>query len=385
MFRYPKDLAFQPREAVSKNKEVYGFSCDLCGKGPWCNEIDLEIHRKHSHKGDLIRALKDRNVHMCSICLRVQKDKSTLIQHILVNHLCSAPNATRINRETFICDHCNCIFFNKQLLTLHIYHWHLPKTTKIKQLKIACPKCEKWIRTKSAWFHLLYHGVFSVSTCPICLEIYDNRTELTQHLKTHPGYFNCNICAFETTKECYLNNHVAKHKKSVVYNDGEDVSRFFVPQSLQPSLNNRMHNVFKGIPLANEVRLCVLCRALCFDEDEMRDHILGEHSPEEKEKSKIYQCTCKEVFFNNVLLKHHIFKMKGDHRAWDGVTPLPEEDVENQIVLQVYELDDPSSTVGKIIIQGIPNEEAFSIEDSNSQPEETFASKDLPDINQMET
>uniref|UniRef100_A0A2A4K6W9 C2H2-type domain-containing protein n=1 Tax=Heliothis virescens TaxID=7102 RepID=A0A2A4K6W9_HELVI len=384
MFRYPKDWAFQPREAVTKNMEVEGYFCDLCGNGPWSNEIDVEIHRKRSHKWHLLQSLKDENVHICSICLRIQKDKAALIEHILVNHLCSTPNATRINREIFICDHCNRLFFNKQLLTIHIYHWHTAKTQKIRQMKTSCPKCWKNIRTKSAWFHLLYHGVYTVSTCPICLEICGNRCELQQHLKTHPGYFTCNICAFQTTKECYLKNHLARHKKNIVYSDGEDVSRFFLPRNLIPSLNNRMQNVFKGIPLANEVKVCILCRSLCLSEDEMRNHILGEHSPEKREKSKTYQCTCKEVFFNNVLLKHHVFKMKGNHRAWDGVSPVPDDkEVENQIVLQVYELEDPSTNLSKIIIQGLSAEDAISIGDSDSQ--QTHSSQDVEEVVTMET
>lgn len=225
-----------------------------------------------------------------------------------------------INREMFICDHCQHLFFNKELLTLHIFHWHTKKTPKNFNTKFNCPKCLKNIRGKSSWFHLLYHGIFDAGTCPVCLKTCDNHSDMLEHVKTHPNIFRCEICRFETTKECYLNSHLAKHKKEIK-DIKDDVTKFFLPEHILPSLNNRMFHIFKGIPLANEVRICILCRALAFSLEEMDQHIFADHVPEEKEKSKTHRCYCGEEFFNPILLKQHVFKLKGHHRAWGEFNP----------------------------------------------------------------
>lgn len=103
--------------------------------------------------------------------------------------------------------------------------------------------------------------------------------------------------------------------------DGKDVNsvaRYFVPQWRMASWNRKFLNIFKGITLAPEVQICVLCRAICESEEQMLKHIYGDHSPANTEKIKRHLCTCGEEFFNGVLLKHHIFTLKGDHKVYDG-------------------------------------------------------------------
>lgn len=176
-----------------------------------------------------------------------------------------------------------------------------------------CPVCYKSIRAKSSWFHLLYHGTLNVGTCPICLTNFETHSEMLEHVKIHPSLFRCNICNYETTKKCYFDNHLAKHEKFVKSESSNVASNYFFPRRLLPSLNNRMPNIFKGIPMTNEVKICVLCRALVFSVEEMNQHIYAVHAPQTKTESKTHQCSCGEVFFNSILLKHHIFKMKGNH------------------------------------------------------------------------
>ncbi|KAJ8704800.1 hypothetical protein PYW08_012120 [Mythimna loreyi] len=358
MFRSPKDISFEDKE-TAKNDATPGYRCDLCGEGPWSTELDVDIHRKNVHITDLLRSLRNEDIPMCSICLRVQPGKQELIEHILVNHFHCPPNAVMINREIYICDHCHRLFFNKQLLVTHLYHWHTKKTRENGQLRFNCPKCWKMIRAKSTWFHLLYHGCFNLGTCPICLKTFENRKEMLKHVKTHPSTFRCSICNFETTKECYLNSHLDKHKKTIQYNSQDDAARFFLPNQMVPSVNNRMVHIFKGIPLAKQVKICILCRALAFSEEEMKQHIYAAHVPEEKIKSKTHQCLCGEIFFNNVLLKHHIFKLKGNHGVLDGESPPPKTDTnqsEHNIVnvYQIYGISDPLAIgMNEIIITGL--------------------------------
>ncbi|XP_022832122.1 protein suppressor of hairy wing-like [Spodoptera litura] len=320
MFRSYKDVSFESKPKEKCEFEIdEGFFCDLCTSGPFSTELDVDIHRRNAHKWELLKSLRDEDVLMCSICLYIQKDKESLIQHILSSHLCSAPDAKIINRELYICDHCNRLFFNKDLLIMHIYHYHLPKEVKqVSNIRHNCPKCLKSIPGKSTWFHLLYHGIFNSRTCPICLTSFNRTTDVLNHLKSHKPYLKCNICGFTTMKERFFTSHLEKHKKDVYLNEQDDVSKYFTPQNEFHSLQNRQSHTLKGVPFANEVRICVLCRTVCLSYEEMVAHIYGDHYPGEKEKSKKYQCLCGEDFFNNVLLKHHVFKMRSGHAVLEA-------------------------------------------------------------------
>ncbi|CAH0698172.1 unnamed protein product [Spodoptera exigua] len=319
MFRSPKDMVYQ-----SKPKEIDeiitddGFNCDLCNSGPYSTEFDVEIHRRSAHKWEIVKALKDDDVAICSICFYIQKDKESLVQHILTDHLCSSPDAKVINREIFVCDYCDHLFFNKDLLIAHIYHFHVAKELKkVSNIRHNCPKCMKLISAKSTWFHLLSHGVINSRVCPICLKCFNRNAEVLNHVKTHKAHLRCNICGFVTMKELILSSHIKKHRKDRYFTGKADVSKYFVPCRLFPSTRKQSH-VMKGIPMASEVRICVICRTVCLNNDEMLMHIYGDHAPDEKEKSKKYQCVCGEEFFNNVLLKHHIFKMRSGHNVFVG-------------------------------------------------------------------
>lgn len=211
----------------------------------------------------------------------------------------------------------------------------------------------------------------------MCLKICENHSEMLEHVKTHSNIFRCDICRFETTKECYLNAHLEKHKKQCFRKDSkEDVLKFFLPEQLLPSLNNKMCHIFKGIPLANEVKICILCRALVFSVKEMEEHILGAHVPEEKAKSKMYQCYCGEQFFSSILLKQHVFKLKGDHGVWDGVSAIPYNTSYTQqelvSVYQVYGISDQLSVgVNEVVITAIQEaEEEEENEDSGQTQQE---------------
>ncbi|CAB3238229.1 unnamed protein product [Arctia plantaginis] len=170
MFRSYRDTVRTP---VKTSKEAAKkYYCDLCDDDHqdrvWESELDVEIHRRRVHNEELIQLMKEPKNYMCSVCLRKQSDKATLIAHIKTDHLLSSPDAPR------------------------------------------------------------------------------------------------------------------------------------------------------GITLAPEIQICVLCRTLCETEEQMLHHIYGDHSPMNTVEIKRHVCACGEEFFNRVLLKHHIFMMKGNHQACDG-------------------------------------------------------------------
>lgn len=254
------------------------------------------------------------------VCLRKQSDRASLISHIKTDHLLSSPDAQRIKRELFICDYCNNIFFNKLLLIAHIKFFHSFPHFQRKTETTTCPFCLKTIKVRSLWFHFLCHGIINTGTCPICLIPFDDYQDALRHTETHPGHYFCTICTYETDKEGLFLSHIGKHKKMVnlVGKDINKVSKYFVPQKRISSWNRKVINIFKGITLAPEIQICVMCRTLCVTEEQMLQHIYGDHSPMNTVTIKRHLCACGEEFFNRVLLKHHIFMLKGHHRVSDG-------------------------------------------------------------------
>ncbi|CAB3258111.1 unnamed protein product [Arctia plantaginis] len=322
MFRSYRDTVRTP---VKTSKEAAKkYYCDLCDDDHqdrvWASELDVEIHRRRVHNEELIQLMKEPKNYMCSVCLRKQSDKATLIAHIKTDHLLSSPDAPRVKRELFICDYCNNIFFNKLLLTAHIKFFHAISNTEKKTGNTTCPFCLKIIKIRSIWFHFLCHDIINPGTCPVCLVSFDEYQDALKHTECHPCYYYCSICTYETDKEGLFLSHIGKHKKMINL-EGKDVkmvSKYFVPQKRALSWNRKVVNVFKGITLAPEIQICVLCRTLCETEEQMLHHIYGDHSPMNTVEIKRHVCACGEEFFNRVLLKHHIFMMKGNHQACDG-------------------------------------------------------------------
>ncbi|XP_075990008.1 uncharacterized protein LOC142985612 [Anticarsia gemmatalis] len=325
MFRSHKDTMRTPVKQCRETSRKY--YCDICkdtdGKRKvWCSESDVDIHRRKAHKVLLMQLIKDENNHMCTVCLRKQKDRPTLVAHIKTQHLYSTADATFIKREIFICDYCNNIFFNKLLLIAHIKFQHTPNAER-RTATTICPVCFKTVLVKNIWFHFLYHGIYHSGTCPICLDSFQDSQELLEHIDTHPGYYQCRLCPYDTKRDNLFRSHIEKHRKNIILEDNvtiDSVLKYYLPPRRIANWNRKFLNLLKGVTLAPEVQICVLCRMIFDDDHQMMQHIYGDHSPIASVDIKRHMCTCGEEFFNNVLLKHHIFVMKGDHKVWDAST-----------------------------------------------------------------
>ncbi|XP_045509111.1 zinc finger protein 142-like [Colias croceus] len=312
MFRSSTEVIDRGLGTVN-TKENYDdemYSCDKCSEGDWYSETEVECHKQKRHKKELLNLLHGNSENLCKMCLQIFEDRDELIKHIKTDHLLSSEDATRVEREIFICDECHCIFFNKRHLALHIIYHHY----RVRgQMRVECPKCEKFIRIRTLWFHFLVHKIQSVASCKICFYKCKNRQHLREHVKSHPKHLYCAICQYETKKEDLFKQHLAlKHKNSNAI--ACNPQPYFVPKYAEvrmPKLSS-----FLGLSLTNNVRLCVLCREICVGDCEMHEHIKV-HMSGEKILSKLYSCVCGEQFFNKVLLKHHIFKLKGIHREKD--------------------------------------------------------------------
>ncbi|XP_052748423.1 PR domain zinc finger protein 5-like [Galleria mellonella] len=313
MFRSEVYRVPQEKTNVSAPHDDEGdYYCDMCDEGGWDSETELEIHRQYIHTDILCNLLNNKNKIVCFTCKREQPDRKTLYNHIKEEHLLSSKNAVRVEREIYICDYCCHIFFNKLLLASHIQRKHWPKTTK---RIIECPKCLKMVTPQFLYGHAEMHQLQSISLCPICLEKCINRSDLAVHLRSHMKHYYCNICQYSTKRENYYQTHINHHKKYKVPYQG-DFARYYIP--VKGVLKKKFLTPFpiKGLPLWNNVHICILCREICLSRHKMQLHV-SEHIEPKVTLRKRHVCVCGEEFFNNVLLKHHVFKLKGSHSALD--------------------------------------------------------------------
>ncbi|XP_026325349.1 PR domain zinc finger protein 15-like [Hyposmocoma kahamanoa] len=254
---------------------------------------------------------------ICMICIKNLKTPENLLRHIKTVHLLSSEDATRIEREILICNECSKIFFNRRMIVVHMAIRH--RNVRSKKQRIECPKCLKMVRCNTIWSHCQFEDILSVACCPICLTKFTNTAEMQSHILTHPNYFYCNICTYSTKSAMNFKEHVSKYKnrfKHVGNVDKAKLEQCFVSSVRYMQWRILRMSSFKGLNLPPNINICVLCREICRNSEEMKKHYLTHvHVVEERVEKKKYVCTCGEEFFNSVLLKHHVFKMQGEHRA----------------------------------------------------------------------
>ncbi|XP_048002776.1 zinc finger Y-chromosomal protein 1-like [Leguminivora glycinivorella] len=295
-------------EAVKEQEQMY--SCEMC-TDEYDSETELHVHRKAKHREEVAKILLENT--SCKICVTKHKDMEELLKHTKSVHLLSSEDAEHVHREIFICDDCNLMYFNKKMLEIHIMYIHDPRK-RSKRVGI-CPKCNKKIQLNNVWFHFQRHLIQSVVCCQICLRKCINQADLQNHLKTHLNYYHCTMCGYESKLKDNFTAHMQAHNSNLhesgnIAIDADMLLRCFVPKQnakKSTSIGSR------GLCLY-ELFVCILCRGLV-TEEEKAAHIAKYHLVDIVSTKKQYTCTCGEQFFNNVLLKHHVFKLKGEHKA----------------------------------------------------------------------
>lgn len=190
--------------------------------------------------------------------------------------------------------------------------------------KMECPKCSRVFRKEGLYSHLQSHQILqSVASCTICLTKCKDRNALNEHIKSHTRYLNCSMCGYDAKRLEYFEKHLDLHGKLEETIDYETVDEslmnYFVPRTKFVNwkhwLFHVQHRLFNGFYLQRGVYICVLCREICTSANQMTKHLEVHKKVPEEKKTFCYVCTCGEEFSNNVLLKHHIFKLKGDHKV----------------------------------------------------------------------
>lgn len=136
-------------------------------------------------------------------------------------------------------------------------------------------------------------------------------------MKTHPKYLKCELCMYDAKRDVQFKDHIqSRHKQipDVVKLENKDYDKFFVPRA-EITCKIQMKTNYKGLQIPNGFKVCILCREICKDIQSRKNHILVDHSTDvDTVIKKEHKCTCGETFITNVLLKHHVFKLKGKHQ-----------------------------------------------------------------------
>ncbi|XP_063836400.1 protein suppressor of hairy wing-like [Ostrinia nubilalis] len=305
------------REPVSRDgggaEKPPTYDCDLCDSGDWLSETEVEVHKKTMHLADLHQIVaKQSNV--CLTCVKCFPDDTTLVEHIKTIHLLSSKTARRVEREIFVCDHCDELFFNKRLLAFHIHYRHIKKPTGFL---LNCPLCHKKKSCRKFMSHLIQHEAQGISVCPICVRKQQNTKALALHTETHQKHYHCNVCGYISIKEKDFNLHLDRYqrRKAIKTPNVRNYRDYFLLPRFRQSWFYRNFRIgVQGLIFWNKIYICVLCREICTSLKGMADHVAQIHLYDTSETVIKKVCTCGESFTNKVLLKHHILKMKGDHK-----------------------------------------------------------------------
>lgn len=220
-----------------------------------------------------------------------------------------------MDRAIYVCDTCHRIFFNKEVLRVHLILRHKANTSR-KILSITCPGCNKQVRHNSIWYHWEIKGVKSVSACTFCLKKIGTRKALHKHVqKCHKPYFKCETCAYETTKRLFFERHLQNIHTTTTQNVAVSNCWKYFTHNIFNKWQYSVQYVHNGLQLYGMLNICVFCREICRNYKEMEKHIVSNHMHGNCTKvEKVRQCTCGETFSNNILLKHHVFKLEGSHK-----------------------------------------------------------------------
>ncbi|XP_041983564.1 protein suppressor of hairy wing-like [Aricia agestis] len=292
----------------NEEEENERVQCRFCSRVFSETEMLLHLGVKHAKKMMKL-ALKDP--FSCGICVKDCEDSNSLLEHIKVEHLFTSADSFRVQREIFICHECGTIFFNKKFIELH-FETHIHKLDKFRKT-LQCLVCPKKVCVKSMWVHLQGHDIQNVGMCPICFVKCSSRKLLIEHMRTHPRYLKCNMCTYEAKREDFFRQHVIdRHKTNATSMIDAECEQYFTPYYIAPRVYQKLGS--HGVALTNDIRVCILCREICVGQSNMKQHIYVEHNLKTAEVKAKHLCTCGEIFTNKVLLKHHTFKLKGDHK-----------------------------------------------------------------------
>ncbi|XP_063393524.1 zinc finger protein 366-like [Cydia fagiglandana] len=204
------------------------------------DQVNTEQKELESHKPEkkaLIKRLNKRvsiQKHTCSFCGKIYKTRSTLHNHVLLEHTDTVKSK---------CDKCDKIYPSRLSLEKHERYMHL---------RHRCPVCYKTFKDPQSLSRHCEECKMVKIACEICGNIYASLVSLRNHVKymhsSRTGHW-CTLCRREFVSEANLINH-----RNTVHPAGAtdcSCGRQF------PSLARlRSHELYKHSPVSHKCRYC---------------------------------------------------------------------------------------------------------------------------------
>lgn len=195
---YAKDTH---RRKMHPTEEELKYHCDRCQK-PFSREIAYRRHMQDHEDSDHGRI-------KCEECGKIYKSHAVLYVHIRNNH----------TEPRFVCDICA-----KPFRIMSEFKKHKLSHEDPDKLKMQCPHCMKWYKTREYWrahIRLTHRSKQNqMIKCEMCDKTFSRKDKMRAHMKHvhEEPTKKCEYCEKCFTKDISLREHVAsQHTGEVLY------------------------------------------------------------------------------------------------------------------------------------------------------------------------
>lgn len=327
---YEEDESYElkPRTAKRKDKSSNEkiFSCFHCDRGSFKEKVLLEAHLLKMHKElPTSKTKKNQNNFCCFICEQNGKKtsftiKARLQEHILIDHLKSFNQP----QETYFqCEKCDDSFLFQNELAVHSFYIHnvcinednhVSNSRKRRANALKCDKCDiQFKKAKDLSFHNNIHEDFVLELpndipmkyeCALCAFNSTNEDDLYQHLPIHTKDFTenpsrriivCINCSTIIKDYEALRAHLSVHNSKLTHECLKCNKKF----PIGPRLLRHIWKHRKNEKLKCDYKNCTF---KCATRTQMKDHVKVKH-----ENEVIHLCqTCGQSFTQAGSLRNHI-------------------------------------------------------------------------------
>ena len=298
--------------------------CENCDQD-FCNKTTLKMHMRTVH-------LKEQRF-SCGGCEYKTNNSDSLTKH----------QRSHTGEKPFACAECGKMWISTSKLRSHIRMVHL------KEKRFSCEVCDyKTYQKNTMDMHEATHvgGAKKPTECGKCGEVFDDKTQLSNHMVTAHNFKCCEICGKSFRRQLNLRRHKLKHTSEQQPNKCLKVFKQEPHKLYTPEFKIDAVKKVQEIGLMKASRLlnlsdttlkkwrniilrplqCSLCGKEFSNHSDLKLHLQRHHpdaveTPEkQKKKTKEHQCDkCSQLLMTNASLRRHMANCTG-HKVQNKLT-----------------------------------------------------------------